>query len=411
MPRPTEQREWYRIAKASATGDGEGTQSSADVYIYDEIGSSWWGGVDAKEFVDEIGALQVDTINLYLNSPGGEAWDGIAIMNALKRHPATVDVTVDGLAASIASVIAMAGDSVTMGLGAQMMVHDAWGVVVGNAQDMQETAVALGKLSDSIASTYAHRAGGTVEDWRATMQAETWYTAEEAVTAGLADKLDVATKPTSAEEPTAAAMASLSRSVARDGLAAHFRFKGRAEAPKPSLTPGNHHPSDALSEDTNRKDEVVANDSNLAAGTLRERFGLKADATDEQLLAKVDEALAKDQTPKIPENTVLLDKGQLEELQSAAAAGVEARAQQTKERRDAIVDAAVREGRIAPVSRAAWREQIDTNEEGVTTLLASLAANTIPVKETGVSDDATSTDEQRLYAMAWPTDNNIVKES
>src|SRR4051812_7340036 len=137
MARPTERREWYQIKNLAAYDKAEdGAETSADVYIYDEIGASFWGGVDAAQFVAGLGALDVQKINLFLNSPGGAAWDGIAIMNALRRHPAKVDVTVDGIAASIASVIAMAGDTVTMNRGSEMMVHDASGFVYGNAQDM-----------------------------------------------------------------------------------------------------------------------------------------------------------------------------------------------------------------------------------------------------------------------------------
>jgi ClpP class serine protease len=115
-------------------------------------------------------------------------FDGLAIYNALRSHPAQVTVTVDGLAASIASVIAMAGDRVVMNRGAMMMIHDASSLSVGNAQEMRATADLLDKASDNIASIYADRAGGTPEEWRGQMRAETWYLAAEAVDVGLADE-------------------------------------------------------------------------------------------------------------------------------------------------------------------------------------------------------------------------------
>jgi len=172
-----QRREWFRF-------ENKGNDTT-DVYIYDEIG---WFGVLASEFVGELRKVKASTINLHLNSPGGDVFDGIAIRNALAQHPATVNVVVDGIAASIASVIATAGDTVTMASGSMLMVHDPWAMVVGNASDMRGTADALDKMAESIAGFYAARAG-TETDWRAVMAAETWYTADEAVAAGLADSV------------------------------------------------------------------------------------------------------------------------------------------------------------------------------------------------------------------------------
>lgn len=173
-------RDWYSIRNAA-------TPSETDVYIYDEI--SWWG-VSADQFAKDLRAITTDKINLHLNSPGGSAWDGIAIYNSLRQHKATIDVHVDGIAASAASVIAMAGDSVIMHRGTTMMVHEAWGMTVGNAADHRKTADMLDTLGDEIASIYAAKAGGSVRSWRDVMEAETWYRGQEAVDAGLADETD-----------------------------------------------------------------------------------------------------------------------------------------------------------------------------------------------------------------------------
>jgi ATP-dependent protease ClpP protease subunit len=116
-------------------------------------------------------------------------FDGVAIYNALRSHKATVAVQVDGIAASIASVIAMAGDSVTMGRGTRMMIHNPSGLVLGQAKDMRETADLLDELAKDIAGFYSARAGGSVDQWLASMDAETWYSAQEAVDAGLADSV------------------------------------------------------------------------------------------------------------------------------------------------------------------------------------------------------------------------------
>ncbi|MGV1006778.1 MAG: head maturation protease, ClpP-related [Candidatus Nanopelagicales bacterium] len=175
LNRPSNIATWYRI---------EAKDTGTDVYIYDEIGG--WG-TQAAQFVSELNGITSVTINLHLNSPGGDAFDGMAIMNSLRNHSATVNVSVDGLAASAASYIAMAGDTVTMQPGSRMMIHDAsaWGV--GNAGELRELADMLDGVSADIAGLYASRAGGTQDEWRTRMKAETWYSASEAVEAGLAD--------------------------------------------------------------------------------------------------------------------------------------------------------------------------------------------------------------------------------
>jgi len=170
--------DWYRIANKA--GD------VAEVYLYDEIG--YWG-VTAKDFVDELREVTASRIELHINSPGGDAFDGVAIYQALKDHAAEVTATVDSLAASAASFIAMAGDQVVMTRNATMMIHDAFGLAVGDAADMRDMATRLDKVSDNIADIYTQHAGGTVADWRAAMRAETWYDADEAVAAGLADEV------------------------------------------------------------------------------------------------------------------------------------------------------------------------------------------------------------------------------
>lgn len=169
---------WYDIKNLSG--------AAVEVSIYDEIG--YWG-VSAADFVTDLNGIKATDITLRINSPGGDVQDGLAMLNALRQHPANVHVIVDGWAVSAASFIAMAGDKVSMAPNAMMMIHDAAGMCYGNAADMHEMADLLAKHSDNIASVYARRAGGTVEDWRAVMQAETWYTDQEAVDAGLADEI------------------------------------------------------------------------------------------------------------------------------------------------------------------------------------------------------------------------------
>jgi len=205
--------DWYRITNAMGGGP-------ATVHIYDEIG--YWG-ITASDFVRELSALNATQIDLHLNSPGGEIFDGIAIMNALRSHSATVTTYVDSLAASIASVIAMAGDRIVMAPNSQLMIHDGSGFCIGNAAEMREMADLLDRQSDNIAAVYADRAGGTVEEWRARMTTETWYSAEEAVAAGLAD--EVLLSRTSPDENSPQNSWDLSI----------YRYANRAAAPAPDI--------------------------------------------------------------------------------------------------------------------------------------------------------------------------------
>lgn len=160
--------------------------ATPEVYIYDEIGA--WG-ITALDFIDELKQINSANFDLHISSPGGEVWDGLAIYNAIKQHPANVTVYIDGIAASAASFIAMAGDNIVIAKNAEMMIHDAMGLVMGNASDMQEMITHLNRMSDNIASIYADKAGGTPEEWRAKMLAETWFTATEALDAGLVNSV------------------------------------------------------------------------------------------------------------------------------------------------------------------------------------------------------------------------------
>ena len=176
--RPVENgRGWYKIQNLN---QGAGTY---EVYMYDEIG--FWG-VSAAEFVRELESLDAVQIDLRINSPGGDVWDGIAIYNALCNHPAAVTSYIDGLAASAASFIAQAGGKVMIARNGTMMIHDAEGICIGNAADMMDMAELLDRASNNIADIYAQRCS-TVNQWRKSMRAVSWYVGSEAVDIGLAD--------------------------------------------------------------------------------------------------------------------------------------------------------------------------------------------------------------------------------
>jgi ATP-dependent protease ClpP protease subunit len=209
---PSNGTDWFRIVNKK--------NSESDIFIYDEIG--FWG-TTASDFVKQLGELDAKTLNVHINSPGGEIFDGIAIYNALKSNKATVNVYIDSLAASAASFIAQAGDRIIAARNSQIMIHDGIGLCFGNQQDMIETGDLLGQLSDNIADIYSQRAGGTVEEWRGLMRAETWYNGREAVDAGLADEV---TDP-DPEEGT-------EDSVENRWDLSFFNYAGREKAESPS---------------------------------------------------------------------------------------------------------------------------------------------------------------------------------
>ncbi|HGN0215850.1 ClpP-like prohead protease/major capsid protein fusion protein [Proteus mirabilis] len=179
MSGPVTQKSWFRMqAKEDQT---------ADIYIYDEIGG--WG-ISARRFTEDLISLgNLSHINLHIHSPGGEVFDGIAIYNQLKNHSATITVYIDGLAASMASVIAMVGDTVIMPKNAMMMIHKPWGVSWGDANDMREYADLLDKLENVLIPAYVAKTGKTTEEITAMLEQETWLDGDECVEHGFADKV------------------------------------------------------------------------------------------------------------------------------------------------------------------------------------------------------------------------------
>ena len=170
---------WYEI-KAQV-------ENEVEVIIYDEIG---FFGITAKDFIEDFQKIDKNaTINLRINSGGGDVFDGLAIHNILQRHPAPINVTIDGIAASIASLIAMVGDNIVMPENTFMMIHDPLGFGFGNAEDFRDLAEVLDKIKSGILSSYVAKSHLDPEKVSELMSDETWLTAKEAKDLGLADEV------------------------------------------------------------------------------------------------------------------------------------------------------------------------------------------------------------------------------
>lgn len=162
------------------------------ITIFDVIGEDWWsgGGFTAKRCSAALRAIGNKDVVVQVNSPGGDMFEGIAIYNMLRQHPAKVTVHVMGWAASAASILAMAGDEIVMGLGTFMMVHNAWGVVIGNRHDMRTSADLFDGFDSAIADIYEARTLGDRKSIEKLMDAETFMGPSEAVKNGFADRID-----------------------------------------------------------------------------------------------------------------------------------------------------------------------------------------------------------------------------
>ena len=234
----SDHRRWYDIKNKA----GE----VAEVRIYDEISIF---GVTAEDFVGELDDISAPEMVVAINCPGGDVFDGIAIYNALRAHPAKVTTRVDSIAASAASVIVQAGDHRIMLSAAQQMIHDAWGFAMGNAEDMAEMADLLNRQSEVIVGIYAERTGKEKAHFRGLMKAETWFTDEESIAEGLADEV---VNPSKAEKTAARATRTLNDEIKEtvDAVSATLESAEkvaaiRAEKDKP-LSEGNKSSLDEL---------------------------------------------------------------------------------------------------------------------------------------------------------------------
>jgi ATP-dependent protease ClpP protease subunit len=398
--------DWFKIeAKA------KGSKEASKIFIYDMIGEGWFDeGIAASAFVKDLEKIDSDHIQVHINSPGGNFWEAMAIYNNLRRHPAQVTSIVDGYAASAASLVALAGDEVIMAQGSQMMIHNAAGIVMGNSEMMRKVADDLDKLNASMAAVYAAKGGGKQDDWRTAMSAETWYTAQEAVDAGLADRTEEVKVPA---EVKPQASFDLSR----------FKFPGREKAPQPQAIakqpdlPADQPPAGA------KPPVASAAESHQTEGAghmtdpakLRESFALPESASEEEVRSAMIAAgvhpVASATQPEPAEDidqlrkraealgVRLVEAGQYDEAQAQLA-------QVKAQERDKIIDEAIKDGRILPANRPTWVANYDANPEGTKALIAQLMPGLVPMAEMGYGSDLDDDDlfggMPAEFANLWP---------
>lgn len=199
---------WYNL-KAAA-------DKTPVLSIFDDIGAY---GVSAKSFLNDLRTVTTDEVDVEINSPGGDVFAGLAIYNGLRASGKKINVKVLGLAASAASLVAMAGDTIEMPENAFMMIHNPWGFAMGGADEMRNTADVLDKIGAGLVSTYAKRTGKSAEEIAALLDAETWMTAQEAVDAGFATSVTTAR--------------AVKASYSEDRLPENVRLAFKAQAPAP----------------------------------------------------------------------------------------------------------------------------------------------------------------------------------
>jgi ATP-dependent Clp endopeptidase proteolytic subunit ClpP len=184
---PKAKAAFYEVKAAVAPAEGP---SYTDLYIYDIIGDDWWDpSLTAKELVQRINAIETDEIRLHLSSPGGSVSDGMAIYNALLTHPASVLATIEGWTGSVATVIAMAAERVEMFENTMFIIHNPWGVAIGDAAALRDYAEMLDRVAGQMRAIYMARITKTEDELQQALDAETFLDAEQAVEWGFVDEV------------------------------------------------------------------------------------------------------------------------------------------------------------------------------------------------------------------------------
>lgn len=401
---PKTKAEFFNAITAPAP-DGEATVATIRLYGPIDSWGGWWG-INTKDVSDILDALPdtVTEVILRINSPGGHVFEGVSILNMLRAHKARIVAVVDGLAASAASIIAAGCDETVMSPGTSMMIHSPLTFTYGNAAELRKEAEVLDSIERSMIEIYQAKAGDA--DWETLLHEETWYTPAEAVAQGLADRVgtvaDAGTTSTAGEDDVVIVVTPAEEDDDVEDSTRVHRFAAKT-------MPTNKTPVSSEPGTPNRKEDVMAYDD-LQAG-LRARLGITdAEATDEQLLAGVEQLTARAAVttpPAIPEGVQMIDSSVLENLQQQAAQGAQALAAQTEQRRAGIISTALAEGRIAPTSVENFRAMLESNEETTVALINQLPKNSVvPVLETGHADTAPDADAALAAAAGWTNTSN-----
>jgi ATP-dependent protease ClpP protease subunit len=421
-PLPKSKTEFFNAVTTPAQS---GTGTVATIRMYGPI-DSWGGfwGVSANDMGKVLDALpdSVTRIILRVNSPGGEVFEGVSILNMLRAHKATVTAVVDGLAASAASVIVAGADDTVMSPGTQMMIHSPSNFAYGNAVELRKTADVLDGLESSLIEIYAAKAGD--KDWVSLLADETWMSATEAVEVGLADRIAVI--PDAGETETVGdddeQIISIPDEEIGDSAAdrvvrisAHAPVAPEVQIVRHRGDTGPTSTSFPLPRDQKLPDNPDAAHNNThtegvehmpdITSRIRERLGFDAEAEldEDGVLAAIDRLAAPKNT--LPEGTRVIDEAKYADLVAAAEEGRQARAQQIEDRRTRIVDQAIDDGKLAPARRDHWLALMASDEEGTTDILNKLEVGaTFPVKAKGTAggvDAAGDDDDDTFYAKLF----------
>jgi ATP-dependent protease ClpP protease subunit len=395
---------WFAI-KDLAEGD-----TTAQIDIYDEI--DWLWGVTSRDFRNQVKALpkSVTQIDLHINSPGGDVYEALAIMNTLRQHDAKIVTTVDGYAASSAGFIAVgASDELIVAENAEIMAHLPWALMIGDADEMRKMAEDLDRIGRNIASIFQARAGGKLDDWVAILTAETWWSAQEAVDAGIADTVLKAPKRGA-------------KNSTRDQFnLAVFNHAGRSAAPAPRIPQAhNETPLPVEAEETQGKEPLVAS---LTESDLQ-KLGLDAEADEAAITAKIEELTAEREPDEPTMEQVaavaakfgqkLVNVANYDQM-AATVADLQARNEAAIEaENETAITNALSTGRIDAASADTWRAELKKNREGTLNLLSTLPANkAVPVDEIGhgVSREDSALDAEMGTVFARITGQTFGKDA
>ena len=368
MAQAVKRRQWYAISS-----DG----SQAEISIFDEIGG-WWG-VSVAEFKEDFDAVRDSAeVRLLLNSPGGIVTDAMAIYNLLASIRSKLTVEVLGIAASAASVVALAGRELVMGEGTYLMIHEPWSWAIGSAEDMRREANVLDKMSGEMARIYCAHCDLDEGEVREKMAAETWFTAGEAVDAGFADR------------------------VAEDGEVAALAF---------DLRRFQHVPATVLQlAAAQRTNTGKTSGAEGAPGITRE-----GTVTHEEIMKAYGE-LSEEDRSRLAEEWGLVPRAQIDQLEGRTAVLEKANTQMAEaeqqrleaeraERKATAIKAALEDGRVKPAEREFWEGRFDADADGTAEVLdrmpKSLLMTEIGTDYAGDQDDLSAHEQAALAGMGY----------